>query len=351
MKFSIVVTCYNYDRYVAGAIESALAQTHPDTEVIVVDDGSTDNSPQVIRLYEERVRSIRQSNQGHIAALNAGYAQSTGELVLFLDADDLISPTAASECVAAWQPGAAKVQFDLAIINGAGEDLGRRFCNFPESYDAGAARLEFERYGTYRWPVTAGNAYARSYLDEMLPLTVKLAPDGYLNTVAPVYGDVVTIAHCLGSYRLHGSNLWSSNGRDAERLPERIAQRLDEFSAMAEHAKRAGVPLPDGNPLDHELPFITYRMMALSIGQTYAGSAGDARHTLWSAGFAFLRRNGLPLHLKLAHATWLTALAVAPARVARWLIRLRIDRARFVQPLRRAMARRVVAADSSVASH
>ena len=228
LRISIVVTCYNYDKYVGLAIDSALAQTYSNVEIIVVDDGSMDNSGTVISSYGNRIRAIRQSNQGHIAACNRGYMEATGELVIFLDADDVLFPNMAAEVAGAWTPNSVKVQYELDIIDGSGAYLGRKFCNFVDGYNASRVKADFQSRGTYRWPVTVGNAYSRWFLDLMMPLTVPLAPDGVLNTVAPLYGDVVTIPSSLASYRIHGNNMWASNGTDLSRLPDRIHHRQVE---------------------------------------------------------------------------------------------------------------------------
>ena len=90
MLVSIIINNYNYARYIAAAIDSALAQTWHPLEVIVVDDGSTDDSWAVIERYGERVRALRQPNGGQGAAYNAGFEASRGEWVLFLDSDDLL---------------------------------------------------------------------------------------------------------------------------------------------------------------------------------------------------------------------------------------------------------------------
>jgi len=89
-RVSIVIINYNYGRFVRAAIESALAQTQK-TEVIVVDDGSTDESAIVIEPYADRVAVVSKENGGHTSAVNAGYEASSGEVVIFLDADDYLS--------------------------------------------------------------------------------------------------------------------------------------------------------------------------------------------------------------------------------------------------------------------
>lgn len=91
-KISVVIPTYNYGRFVAEAIESALGQTCSPLEVIVVDDGSTDDTETVVRAFGDRVRYIRQENAGVCAARNRGVAESTGELIAFLDADDIWEP-------------------------------------------------------------------------------------------------------------------------------------------------------------------------------------------------------------------------------------------------------------------
>jgi glycosyltransferase involved in cell wall biosynthesis len=92
---SVVIICFNHGRFLAEAIESALAQTLRDVEVVVVDDGSTDDTPAVAGRFAS-VRYVRQENQGMAAARNAGIAASRGRYVAFLDADDRLLPEALS---------------------------------------------------------------------------------------------------------------------------------------------------------------------------------------------------------------------------------------------------------------
>lgn len=89
-SISVITPCYNGARYLGETIESALAQTQPPLEVIVVDDGSTDDSAAIAESFGPPVRVIRQSNQGESVARNRGIAEARGTHLLFLDADDLL---------------------------------------------------------------------------------------------------------------------------------------------------------------------------------------------------------------------------------------------------------------------
>jgi glycosyltransferase involved in cell wall biosynthesis len=94
---TVVIPCYNQGRFLGEAIESVLSQSYSDFEIIVVDDGSTDDTAQVASRYEEvheEVRLIRQENRGLAGARNRGLAEARGEYVVFLDSDDRLLPNA-----------------------------------------------------------------------------------------------------------------------------------------------------------------------------------------------------------------------------------------------------------------
>jgi len=91
-KVSIIIPTYNRDKYICDAIDSVFAQTYKDYEVIVVDDGSTDSTKEVVKKYGDRVRYFYQNNQGPSVARNHGVDRSSGEYLAFLDDDDLWLP-------------------------------------------------------------------------------------------------------------------------------------------------------------------------------------------------------------------------------------------------------------------
>lgn len=87
---SIIIPTYNYAHYLVHAIESALAQTHPNIEVIVIDDGSTDHTAEVVKPFHDRIQYRYKENGGLSAARNTGIQAATGDYLVFLDADDLL---------------------------------------------------------------------------------------------------------------------------------------------------------------------------------------------------------------------------------------------------------------------
>lgn len=103
MKVSVLIPVYNTERYVAAAIDSVLAQTRPADEVIVVDDGSTDGTSEVLAGFGARISVLRQPQSGPGSALNRGIARATGDFLSFLDADDL------------WLPDKLRLQCDALL--------------------------------------------------------------------------------------------------------------------------------------------------------------------------------------------------------------------------------------------
>jgi glycosyltransferase involved in cell wall biosynthesis len=335
---SIVITCYNYQDYVGLAIESALAQKIHADEIIVVDDGSTDNSAQIIASYGARIKSVYQQNAGNIAAFERGYAESSGDLIIFLDADDRLLPGAAEQVLSVWSKKASKIQYNLEVIDGDGAFTGRYFCTFPKPYSASEIHLEFLRTGTYAWPVMSGNAYTRDFLQQVMPMKPPVGYDGALNTVAPLYGEVVCISEPLGQYRLHGKNIsrHDKQGR-AQRFPDfarQIGFRAREFEILRAHCAQRQVKLPDGNLLDNELVFVNYRLAARRLGQQYVGYENDTSFKLWRRGLSLSLAGGSDWRMAISHVLWLTALFVSPSWFARNLLLLRFNRAEITKPFR-----------------
>ena len=96
---SIIINNYNYGQFLQEAIDSALNQTYLNTEVVVVDDGSTDNSQDMIKSYRDKIIPILKANGGQASAFNAGFAASRGDIICFLDSDDMFMPEKVAQIV------------------------------------------------------------------------------------------------------------------------------------------------------------------------------------------------------------------------------------------------------------
>jgi len=89
---SVIIPAYNATAFLGETLDSVLAQTYPNLEIIVVDDGSTDDTPDLLGSYGDRIRVLRQANSGQATARNHGAREAHGELLAFLDSDDLWDP-------------------------------------------------------------------------------------------------------------------------------------------------------------------------------------------------------------------------------------------------------------------
>jgi glycosyltransferase involved in cell wall biosynthesis len=105
-KVSVIIPTYNYGRFINSAIESVLAQTFPIYEIIVVDDGSTDETEEIVKKFGDKVRYIKQKNSGVCAARNNGVANSSGDFIAFLDADDIWLPEKTEKQITKFQENA-----------------------------------------------------------------------------------------------------------------------------------------------------------------------------------------------------------------------------------------------------
>lgn len=213
---SVIVNNYNYGRFLPCAIDSALAQTYQPLEVIVVDDGSTDDSHDIIARYGPRIQPVLKSNGGQASALNAGFAASHGDVILFLDADDMLFPAAVANAVTLFSEAeTSKVQWPLEVVDQAGNRTGESRPSQPPP--DGDFRQQVLERGPSNVPSapTSGNAWCASFLERIMPIPEDIpyyrsCADEYLYTLAPVFGRVRTIPQPQGCYRIHGGNVYSS---------------------------------------------------------------------------------------------------------------------------------------------
>jgi glycosyltransferase involved in cell wall biosynthesis len=207
LKVSIIINNYNYAEYLAPCIESSIRQNYKNIEVIVSDDGSTDNSRAIIDSYGTAIITTFNPNAGQGAALNAGYKRSSGDLVIFLDADDVLWPSCVSEVVRQWRSDLVKMHFNLAIIDSGGSTVGRLYLKPP--LPRGDLRQQLITNGSVVSIPTSGNVFPRAFLGQVMPVPEvawRRGADVYLCNLAALSGEVGAIDEPLGGYRSHGRN-------------------------------------------------------------------------------------------------------------------------------------------------
>ncbi len=219
---SILINNYNYGRFIAEAIESALAQPFARTEVVVVDDGSTDNSREIIEGFGERIVKVFKANGGQASAFNAGFAASSGEFIFFLDADDLAEPRRVAEVVKTFceNPNAGWCFHPLRVLSNDGT------LSYPVREQTSTSRaIDFRRaiqQGSMPLfpPATSGLCFRRSLLRQILPMPEAEAislSDHYLKYLALGLAEGYYLAEPLSVLRIHGNNAYSFRG-DNQRI-------------------------------------------------------------------------------------------------------------------------------------
>jgi glycosyltransferase involved in cell wall biosynthesis len=228
---SILVSNYNYGRFIADSIQSALDQTYSNFELIICDDGSTDDSVRIVDEYarrDPRLRLIRKANGGQASGFNAAFAASRGEIIALLDSDDIFLPNKVERVVADFQahPDAG---FSVHRIIRMSADL-RRQGVWPMSdplpsgwYGSGLLR----NGGVLPYtPPTSGLSLRRDVAERLFPLPLEeplvSCPDQLLCRLAPFLTNVTREDEALSAYRLHGDNNYGPDRVTAESFKRQI---------------------------------------------------------------------------------------------------------------------------------
>jgi hypothetical protein len=273
MIASILIPCRNYARYVGAAIDSALGQTHPDVEVIVVDDGSTDESRAVIASYGDRITPVFKENAGPVSALNAAFELSHGELICLLDADDVFERDKVERVMAAARemPNAYLIHHQLQPIDGDGRTTTAPFPRHIPTGDLRARTLRSS--GWFPHPVSSGLSFRRSYAERVFPLpgecvvagsadqSFSVIADTYLAGPAALLRPVAGIQAPLARYRMHGANR-NSNVTRASRADQLRRYEAEVATVMAVMQQIFGMPVELG--MEQHLD---YQLLGCAVGE------------------------------------------------------------------------------------
>lgn len=334
---SIVVNNFNYGHFLRECIDSALSQTYACTEVIAVDDGSTDDSKEIIASYGDLIVPILKENGGQASAFNAGFAASRGEIVIFLDADDLLVPEAAERVVEAWRPGLAKAQYRLEVIDATGR---RRETTIPsEPMPGGDLRETVLSTTVHVGPPTSGNAFARHVLDRLLPMPEKqwkISADGYLLCLSPFFGDIMSLDEMLGFYRIHPSNHYTMGELDLSKLRRILTHDAQKQELLREFAGRRGLNVGI-EPVLRVPGHVKARIASLRLDPDRHPFPHDRPHVLARKGIVACARDPVyPWCKKMLLSMWFVLVALLPRPVVSPLITFGLmpqGRPRLLAPL------------------
>jgi glycosyltransferase involved in cell wall biosynthesis len=248
---SVLMTSYNYGRFIGEAIESVLKQTYQNFEIVVCDDGSIDNSFQVVQQYVERdprVSLIVKENGGFASALNACYSACRGEVAALLDADDIYTPEKLEAVVNGFRRNGRAgmcVHWYVVIVGGVGSwrDSFPRHVPLPEGWVAPEAL----RTGGAPYPLgpTSCLSFRRPLAERLFPIPLRLAMvDNYLSYVAQFLTEVCAVRVPLTRYRLHGQNMTNMTAGAGMGGPSATAMRAGDNASAAP-------PAPDCMYLPH----------------------------------------------------------------------------------------------------
>lgn len=223
---SIIINNYNYGHFLSEAIDSSLKQTYSCIEVIVVDDGSTDNSREIISRYKEQIIPVLKENGGQASAFNAGFEASRGDIIFMLDSDDIFIPEKVAEIVK---------------VFGQYQDIGWCFhrLRFVDSnaskfiklsHESGSRGCDFRGHLVqgnlpFTSPATSGLCFTRSLLQQILPMPqasgVNIS-DYYLKITALALSKGFFLDEQLACLRIHSNNTYTLKA-DKEQLKARIS--------------------------------------------------------------------------------------------------------------------------------
>lgn len=344
MAVDVVISNHNYGAFIADAIDSACAQDHPEVHLVVVDDGSTDDSRERLSAYAESAEVILQPNRGQAAALNAGLSRCEGDIVMFLDADDVLRPGVAARVAAAFaqDPLAVKVQFRMDVIDSEGLPTGATKPPPHLPMPSGNLRQAAVAFPfDLAWLPTSGNAFRTDALRRILPIPERDYPrcgaDWHLIHLATLLGRVSSLEEIGASYRVHGANSYEPQDErlDLGHTRETIGYARTTARALERLADELGQERPARILSVSDL---ANRLLSKKLEPALHPIPEDSSWGLVVDGIrAASRRFDVSWPMKLIFVAWFVATAASPRTLAHRLGGL------FAFPARRGAINRILA--------
>jgi glycosyltransferase involved in cell wall biosynthesis len=321
MKLSVIIANYNYRDFVGAAIASALAIDWPDKEVIVVDDASTDDSRSIIEGFHARVGAYFRPKSNQLGAHMFGFEQSTGDVIIFLDSDDLVEPEVMREIAKVWRPGISKVQFRMNLIDATGTQLGSAIPQFPPKDDPEKLRRTYLRTMTYTTPPGSGNAYSREFVRTAFGFGATIPEsDAILLTLAPILGDVLSVLKPLARYRSHGASFGGMRSLDVSKLRKQLNQDVERARLFVRVSQQLELSVPQ-DPLRYCLVHLQYRLASYLVEPSAHPFRDDRLSGLaYRLIFSATTSSQMRLRDRAILVAWAVACVLAPAGLRRDLV-------------------------------
>jgi glycosyltransferase involved in cell wall biosynthesis len=226
---TVLIDTYNYGHYIEEALESVLAQEFPpdQREILVVDDGSTDDTAERLRKYGDSIRYFQKPNGGQATAFNFGFAAARGEIFATLDADDVWLPDKLRRVCETFEnnPDAGMVYHRAYLWRDGVQDVNDGI--FAEV----SGHVPTSRISLLRYPMmsTSCLAFRRNVLSRLVPIPggLRSQADAYLTALIIFVAPVAALPEYLAKYRVHGTNFFQVNagGISRDRIEHRVAMR------------------------------------------------------------------------------------------------------------------------------
>ncbi len=302
---SVLITNYNCGRFLKKSIDSALNQTYSPIEIIVVDDGSTDDSQDLLGSYQDRIIPVFKENGGQASAINAGFAISQGEIICSLDGDDLWLPNKVKEVVKAISdyPNTSIIYHKVQNIDRAGKSISPPWP--PYKVVRGDISSQVARTGSWwPWPPSTALSFSRVFLSKVMNIPeaeYRVSADAYLADLAPFFGEVVGIDRVLSLLRFHDNNNWSNSSDIEKRSLQHHEVRVKVLnSTLRDFGVNTEVSLIDHWP---------YQLLRYKLG--YDKNLIHLSRLAWQNPWV----SSLPSKLKTVFKLWLETLGLGSSRL------------------------------------